>query len=64
VFVSRQLGHSSPNVTLGVYAHLFDQAEHGQRAKDAMEAAFGNALETAGGDTRQTSGAEAQVISL
>jgi Phage integrase family len=40
VFVSRQLGHSSPNVTLGVYAHLFDQAEHGQRTKDAMEAAF------------------------
>jgi integrase len=44
VFVSRQLGHSSPNVTLGVYAHLFDRAEHGQRAKDAMEAAFGNLL--------------------
>jgi integrase len=55
VFVSRQLGHSSPNVTLNVYAHLFDRAEHGQRAKDAMEAAFGNVLETADGDKRQTS---------
>jgi integrase len=64
VFVSRQLGHSSPNVTLGVYAHLFDQAEHGQRAKDAMEAAFGNALETAGGETRQTSAPVAKVIPL
>jgi integrase len=56
VFVSRQLGHSSPQVTLTVYAHLFDRAEHGQRAKDAMEASFGNLLETAGGDTRQTRG--------
>ena len=28
VFVSRQLGHASPDITLRVYAHLFDQAEH------------------------------------
>ncbi len=27
VFVSRQLGHANPNVTLGVYAHLFAQAQ-------------------------------------
>ena len=56
MFVSRQLGHSSPNVTLGVYAHLFDQAEHGQRAKDALEAAFGNVLETSGEETREQTG--------
>jgi hypothetical protein len=28
VFVSRQLGHSSPTITLDVYAHLFEQAYH------------------------------------
>jgi integrase len=44
VFVSRQLGHSSPNVTLNVYAHLFDRVEQEQRAKDALEAAFGGVL--------------------
>lgn len=26
VFVSRQLGHANPNVTLRVYAHVFAQA--------------------------------------
>lgn len=45
VFVSRQLGHASPNISLGVYAHLFDRAEHGQRASDALEAAFGTVLD-------------------
>jgi hypothetical protein len=29
---SRQLGHASPDITLRVYAHLFDRAEHAQRA--------------------------------
>lgn len=47
-FVSRTLGHSSPNVTLNVYAHLFDRFEHEQRAKDAMEAAFGGVLAAVG----------------
>lgn len=28
VFVSRQLGHTNPNVTLSVYAHLFARREH------------------------------------
>jgi integrase len=44
VFVSRQLGHASPDITLRVYAHLFDQAEHAQRARDALEASFGKML--------------------
>jgi integrase len=52
VFVSRQLGHASPTITLGVYAHLFDRAEHGQRARIALEAAFGSVLEGAYGETR------------
>jgi integrase len=46
VFVSRQLGHASPDITLRVYAHLFDRAEHGKRASDALEAGFGHLLAT------------------
>jgi integrase len=44
VYVSRQLGHSSPSVTLDVYSHLFDGAEHAERARDALEAGFGSLL--------------------
>jgi integrase len=44
VYVSRQLGHASPDITLRVYAHLFDRAEHAQRASDALEAGFGSIL--------------------
>ena len=38
VFVSRPLGHSSPAITLGVYAHLFEQADHAAAAREALEA--------------------------
>jgi integrase len=31
VFLSRQLGHANPNITLGVYAHLFEKTEHAAR---------------------------------
>lgn len=44
VFVSRQLGHSSPSMTLDVYGGLFDQAEHARRAADGLEAAFASTL--------------------
>ena len=44
VFVSRQLGHASPDITLKVYAHLFDHAEHAKRTSDALEARFGAIL--------------------
>ncbi len=44
VFVSRQLGHASPDITLRVYAHLFDRSEHGARAADALERGFGASL--------------------
>lgn len=59
VFVSRQLGHSSPDITLRVYAHLFDAAEHAQRASSALEAGFGAVLdgkemESSGGNAPQT----------
>jgi integrase len=40
VFVSRQLGHANPNITLGVYAHLFAQRDHAQTARDALEQGY------------------------
>jgi len=30
VYVSRQLGHSDPSITLRVYAHLFDREQHAE----------------------------------
>jgi Phage integrase family len=63
VFVSRQLGHASPDITLRVYVHLFDAAEHANRASAALEQGFGavldgNGVETAAGNQPQTGGAE------
>ncbi len=55
VFVSRQMGHASPSITLDVYGHLFRHADHGQRMRDRLEAAVGNAMETTSGDMRGTS---------
>jgi hypothetical protein len=43
--VSRQLGHASPDITLRVYAHLFDHAAHAEQAREALEAGFGRMLE-------------------
>src|SRR5205807_6979024 len=40
VFVSRQLGHADPNVTLSTYAHLFERADHAQAASEALEASY------------------------
>ena len=40
VFVSHQLGHANPNVTLEVYAHLFDRADHAHTAKEALETSY------------------------
>ena len=44
VYASRQVGHASPDITLRVYAHLFDRAEYAQRSSDALEASFGAIL--------------------
>jgi integrase len=44
VFVSRQLGHSSPVITLRVYSHMFDAREKASQARDAMEAQFGSLI--------------------
>lgn len=45
VFVSRQLGHVDPTVTLRVYADLFDRARHADTARAAFEASYGTILE-------------------
>jgi integrase len=39
VTVSRRLGHGSPTVTLGVYAHLFDKGD--EAAAQAIDDIFG-----------------------
>jgi hypothetical protein len=40
VFVSRQLGHARPTVTLEVYAHLFERADHAATARAALDANY------------------------
>jgi integrase len=40
VFVSRQLGHANPTVTLSTYAHLFERADHAAAARNALEASY------------------------
>jgi integrase len=45
VFVSRQLGHATPAITLAVYSHLFDSVRHAERTSALLEAAFGTILE-------------------
>jgi hypothetical protein len=40
VFVSRQLGHANPNVTLRVYAHVFARREHADRARAALSITY------------------------
>jgi integrase len=48
VFVSRQLGHANPTVTLSTYAHLWGQADHAVAAREALEASH-EAMTEAGG---------------
>jgi integrase len=40
VFVSRQLGHANPSITLQVYAHLFERADHATAARAALDASY------------------------
>ena len=39
-YVSRQLGHKDSAITLRVYAHLFEQADHAMAAREALEASY------------------------
>jgi len=41
VFVSRQMGHSSPDITLRVYSHLWGAAEHAIKARAALDSVYG-----------------------
>lgn len=43
-YVSRMLGHANPAITLSIYAHEFAGAEHADRTRERMEAAFGELL--------------------
>jgi integrase len=47
VFVSSQLGHGSPAVTLAIYSHLVDERDHASKMAAILEDGFGNTLETA-----------------
>lgn len=64
VFVSRQLGHASSNITLGVYAHLFDRAEHGRRASAALEARYGSVLTASSSSSRNATVQTGEVLDL
>ncbi len=44
MFVSRQLGHANPAITLKVYAHLFDAERHARAARERLEAEYGSML--------------------
>jgi integrase len=46
VFVSRQLGHASPDITLKVYAHLFDAERHAGEARRQLKSEYGSLLAT------------------
>lgn len=46
VFVSRQLGHANPSITLRIYAHLFGADEQARRLRAALEERFGGAWVT------------------
>ncbi len=43
-YVAAVLGHATPAITLSIYAHLFAGAEHADRTRERMEAAFADIL--------------------
>lgn len=47
VAVSRQLGHASPDITLKIYAHLFDAHRNAERTRALLEDHFGDILASA-----------------
>jgi integrase len=48
VYVSRQLGHANANVTLEVYAHLFQQADHADTARAALDTSYATITDATG----------------
>jgi integrase len=55
VFVSRQLGHANPTVTLSTYAHPFEQADHARVAREALDASYGRWRQAADRELRLSS---------
>lgn len=45
-FVSRQLGYSSSQITLSVYARLLDREEQAQRTRDMLQDMLGDVVAT------------------
>ncbi len=43
-FVSRQMGHADPSITLRVYGHLFDAAKYAKRTRATLDEAYGSLL--------------------
>jgi integrase len=43
-FVSRQLGHSSSQITLSVYAHLLDREEQARRTREMLQGMLGSVV--------------------
>jgi integrase len=43
-FVSRQMGHASPHITLRVYGHLFDGAKYAKQTRQTLEQTYGSLL--------------------
>ena len=48
VYVSRQLGHANPAITLKIYAHLYAQADHAATARAALDASFATITKSTG----------------
>jgi integrase len=44
VFISRQMGHSTPAITWAIYAHEFDRAAHAEAARAALDLEVGKVL--------------------
>ena len=47
VYVSRQMGHASPAMTLSTYSHLFDARDHADKMASMMEEQFGSQIQLA-----------------
>jgi hypothetical protein len=41
---ARQLGHTSSQITLSIYAHVLDREEQARRTREMLEATLGDAV--------------------
>jgi integrase len=42
--VSRELGHTSSQITLGIYAHLLDREEQARRTREMLQEMLGDVV--------------------